>query len=330
MTNNEKDSISLREITEKKIHHGKKRFINPFSSFKYGKAGPILAWKLFGGNPFKKYYRDQPVTPVSIDWDPVKKHYGLSITYLRHACLLIKDIDRYILIDPVFWKILWFVRDFSPLSFDLKEMPKPHHILITHGHYDHLNIASLRMFDKNTHLVTPMGYDRIFQGLRWKRRDQLDWFDTISHAGMEFTLLPSCHWTMRNPITGPNRSLWGSYLIKTASGFTILIAGDTGYYQGFKEIGQEFDIDLAVFNVSAYEPRWYMKYGHMNPSEAVRAFQDLRAKHMTIIHWGTFRLGLDPVHFPPIHVREEMEKKGLNDRFLLLNHGETLFYDQIT
>ena len=79
---------------------------------------------------------------------------------------------------------------------------------------------------------------------------------------------------MRNPIVGPNRSLWGSYLIKSASGPVIYISGDTAYFDRFSEIGNEFKIDLAIFNLGAYEPRWFMADSHINPAETVRAFRN--------------------------------------------------------
>ncbi|MCP4668666.1 MAG: MBL fold metallo-hydrolase, partial [Deltaproteobacteria bacterium] len=126
---------------------------------------------------------------------------------------------------------------------------------------------------------------------------------------------------------GPNRSLWGSFLIKTAAGPTVFISGDTAYFEGFREIGKEFPIDLAIINLGAYEPRWFMKSSHMNPPEVVRSFQELGAGHLVIVHWGSFRLGDEPVHFPPADIGREMEKQGLAHRLMRLSHGRTLFFD---
>jgi len=156
-------------------------------------------------------------------------------------------------------------------------------------------------------------------------RTQLDWYNKYRDGELEITLLPCNHWTMRNPISGPNRSLWGSYLIRTASGYTIYISGDTAYFDGFAQLGKEYDIDLAVFNVGAYEPRWFMAQSHINPRETVQAFKELNARKLLVVHWGTFRLGNEPVHFPPLQVKEELEKEGLLDRLVDLKHGQTLF-----
>lgn len=287
----------------------------------------MIQWKLFSKNHFKVFYKQQRVIPVSIDWKAVKDKKGLSITFVKHSCMMIKDADKYILIDPVFFGIPGFFQDFSPLVSDIKEMPSPDYILITHGHYDHLDKPFLASVNKNTHVITPLGYNDIFDDLKMNRRTQMDWFDTLSEGKLEITLLPCNHWTMRNPIVGPNRSLWGSFLIKTAGGLTIYIAGDTSYFEGFGEIGEEYSIDLAIFNLGAYEPRWFMAASHMNPRETVRAFQQLHARHLFIVHWGTFRLGDEPVHFPPMDLKRELEKEGIADRVIDLKHGQTLLYD---
>ena len=326
---NQLHGLSLREIARRKLHHGNGRFLNPFSETTHGRILKVLSWKLFHENRFKAYYDQERTMPVSIDWEPIRRHNGLSITFLKHASVMIKDLDQYVLVDPVFFDIFWFLKDFTPLEFDINEMPEPDHVLITHGHYDHLDKPSLASLEKDTHVITPLGYNDIFDDLKMGQRTQLDWFDTFRQENLEITLLPCNHWTMRNPLTGPNRSLWGSFLIKTASGKTIFIGGDAAYFDGFREIGKEFSIDLAILNLGAYEPRWFMASSHMNPAETVKAFSELRAKRLLIVHWGTFRLGDEPVHFPPIDLGRELEKQGLSDRLVQLNHGQTHFYDHL-
>jgi len=185
----------------------------------------------------------------------------------------------------------------------------------------------LASFNKNTHLITPLGYNDIFDDLAMKNRTPLDWYDSFDNGRLKITLLPCNHWTMRNPLTGPNRSLWGSYLIRMSSGYTIYISGDTAYFDGFEQLGNEFNIDLAVFNLGAYEPRWFMAPSHINPRETVQAFKELKARKLMVVHWGTFRLGNEPVHFPPMQIKEELKKEGLLDKLVDLKHGETLFLD---
>ena len=316
---------SLRDIAKEQLHHNSSGFVNPLGMNREGRLWEVMKWKLFSNNQFKEFFDEERVIPVSIDWEPVRQHQGCSITFIKHASVMIKDEDRYILVDPVFSDILWFIKDFSPLEFDLQTMPQPKQVLITHGHYDHLDKPSLASLNKNTHVISPLGYNPIFRDLAMNNRTQLDWFDSYADGKREITFLPCNHWTMRNPMVGPNRALWGSYLIKTAGGHTIYISGDTAYFDGFEQLGKEFDIDLAIFNVGAYEPRWFMAPSHMNPRETVQAFKELNARKLLIVHWGTFRLGDEPVHFPPIQVKEELKKEGLLDRWVDLKHGETFF-----
>ena len=316
---------SLRELAQKKLHHGKERFINPFSSKEHGNMLRVLQWKLFSENKFKSHYDEERVIPVSIDWQPIRDHRSLSVTFVKHASVMIKDQDRYILVDPVFSQIFRFIKDFTPLTFHVEEMPQPDHVLISHGHYDHLDSSSLASLSGDTHVVSPLGYDDVFAEVKMTNRTQLDWFGIFEDGKREIIFLPCDHWTMRNPLEGPNTSLWGSYILKTASGPTIYVSADTAYFDRFREIGEEYSIDLAIINLGAYEPRWFMVGSHMNPRETVQAFKELGAARLLIVHWGTFRLGDEPVHFPPLDVRREMEKEGLAHLLVNLNHGETLF-----
>lgn len=315
---------SLREIARRRAHHGEDRFLNPFGVDRSGRWLNVLSWKLFHRNRFESDLQHQIVAPVSIDWEVVGRPKGLSLTFLKHASLMIQDAGRRILVDPVFDSPFWFMRDFTPLDFDPSRMPAPDHVLITHGHYDHLDTASLARLPPDTHVVSPPGYSDVLDEAGLGRRTALDWFEGFRDGDREIILLPCHHWTMRNPVAGPNRGLWGSYLIRTASGPTIYISGDTAYFDGFDQIGAEFDIDLAVFNLGAYEPRWFMAPSHIDPAETVRAFRELNAKKLMIMHWGTFQLGDEPVYLPPQHLREEMRKAGLLSRLVECRHGETL------
>jgi len=316
---------SLWDIAKEKMHHNSGGFINPLGMNREGRFWEVMKWKLFSNNRFKEFFDEEQVLPVNIDWEPVRQHRGCSVTFVKHASVMIKDEDRYILVDPVFSDIFWFIKDFSPLEFDLQTMPAPQHVLITHGHYDHLDKPSLGSLKKDTHVITPLGYKQIFRDLDLNNRTQLDWFNSYGDGNLKITFLPCNHWTMRNPMTGPNRSLWGSYVIRTSGGYTIYLSGDTAYFDGFEQLGKEFDIDLAIFNVGAYEPRWFMAPSHMNPRETVQAFKELNARKLMVVHWGTFRLGDEPVHFPPIQVKEALKKEGLLDRLVDLKHGETFF-----
>lgn len=317
------DGRSLRELAAGRRHHNGKRFVNPFSNGQRGGLGRLLHWKLFSKNRFKRFYSREPTVRVTPDWEAVRDCRDLSVTFVKHSCVLIKEGDDVILVDPVFGKIMPFITDFSPLGFDIAQMPQPGLVLITHGHFDHLDTDSLAALGNGLQAVSPLGYGDILSDAGIRHHAQLDWFDEYGWKKWRITLLPCNHWTMRNPFTGPNTALWGSFLIRTPGGAAIYIAGDTGYFDGFEQLGREYDIDLAVFNLGAYEPRWFMVGSHMNPAETVQAFQELGARRLMIVHWGTFRLGDEPVHFPPMDLYRELRNRKLLDRFVNLAHGQT-------
>lgn len=316
----------LRDMARRKVHHGQGEFLNPFSDVPKGRLGRVLQWKWFSKNHFTPYYADETVRPVSLDRHRILNGGPLEITLIKHAGILIKDKDAFLLVDPVFDGMFWFIKDFSPLSFDPAILPQPKHLLITHGHYDHLDTEALTTWGTDTHIICPLGYATLLDDLGMTHRDHLDWFEVYQKDGREIVFLPCNHWTMRNPLVGPNTGLWGSYLIRTQSGATVYISGDTGFFDGFDQIGADFDIDLAIFNLGAYEPRWFMAPSHLNPQETVRAFRDLNARHLAIAHWGTYRLGDEPVHFPPLDIRAALSEQHLEQHLLELEHGRTLTY----
>ncbi len=318
--------IDLRAMAAHKRHHVDGRFQNPFSNAPRGRLDRILKWKLFTKNRFRSFYKDEVTRPIAVDWAPVRADSGLSITYLKHATVLIKDVDAHILVDPIFGDIFGFIKDFSPLAFDPRTIPGADYILITHGHYDHLDLPTLAVAASHAQVLTPLGYENEFRTIKTGRRQVMDWYERFYDNGREFVFLPCNHWSMRNPLIGPNKGLWGSYLIRTRRGATIFIAGDTGYFEGFEQIGTDFDIDLAIFNLGAYEPRWFMSSNHMNPAETVQAFEELGARKLMIVHWGTFRLGDEPVHFPPRDIKIALETAGLSDHLIDLPHGQTFYF----
>jgi len=316
--------LPLRVIAQKRLHHGNGRFINPFSTTEYGSFWRLVKWKLFSKNNYKHLYRNEKEIPVQIDMRELTTSSTISATFVKHSTVYINYLGKRILVDPVFSGLFPFIRDFSPLAFDPSHMPQPHIILVTHGHYDHLDTTSLRILDPNATIVSPLGYEDIFKDIGFNHIVSLDWYQCISLDGLKIMLLPCNHWTMRNPFMGPNRALWGSFLIGAdGQGPFIFVSGDTGYFRGFKEIGKEFKIDFAIFNLGPYEPRWFMAQSHMNPPEAAQAFVDLNAQKLMVVHWGTFRLGDEPVYLPPLELAREMEDRGLEDGLINIRHGQT-------
>lgn len=315
----------LEHCAARKLHHGPSRFQALFCPPFRSRFPDLLKWKFLSRSRFSTDYAREPKTVVHVDWPQAGNKNDISVTWLKHSSLLINDRGTLVLVDPVFRQISPLIRDFSPLALgSRRSIPEVDHVLITHGHYDHLDLASLKQLDSGTHVITPLGYDAEFRRAGMANRTQLDWFESVAAGGLSVTLLPCCHWTMRNPLKGPNRSLWGSYLIKTSGGFTIYVSGDTAWFEGYREIGRKYSIDLAIFNLGAYEPRWFMNPSHMSPEQTVDAFRQLRAARLMICHWGAFRLGDDPVHFPPLQLGRVLERQGMTGALVPARPGQTV------
>ena len=186
------------------------------------------------------------------------------------------------------------MRDFTPLDFEPSAIPAPDHVLITHGHYDHLDTDSLAQLPAGTHVICPPGYSDIL--------DEVGCATGPSWTGTTATATGSVKSSSCVPTTGPcatrvagpNTGLWGSYLVRSASGPTVYISGDTAYFDGFRQIGEEFDIDIAVFNVGAYEPRLAHGSKPPQPRRDGAGLPGANARRLMIMHWGTFQLGDEP------------------------------------
>jgi N-acyl-phosphatidylethanolamine-hydrolysing phospholipase D len=313
----------LRKIATDRLNKNAGRFRNPLLLGTERNFIDILKWKLFSRNGYRDLYRYETVRPVKIDFKAIESKGGLSVTFVKHASILINDCDASILVDPVFF-FLPGVRNFTPLMFRPGEFPIPDYVLITHDHFDHLSLRTLKLFSEKSRLITPLGYNNLIKSYH-KRHEELDWFGSYNDGKREIISVPSNHWCFRNPVRGRNSSLWCSYLIRTSKSQNIFIAGDTAYHDYFADIGREFKIDLAVFNVGAYEPEWFMSPAHINPRDTVNAFRELGAGRLLIVHWGSFRLGDDPVWLPPVDIALNMKQAGLTEKLVHLEHGETLF-----
>ncbi len=318
---------NLEELCRAKAHHQNSRFVNPWPG---GNQMPSF-WKLLkwilGPNPYAPAKRHLP--QLSVARPPVREILtrGDSITYLGHATLWIHLQDKDILTDPVLGGVWPFVSRHVPFPLSPGELPRPQVVLISHGHYDHLDKESLRRLGTDPLYLTPLGYKDVFSAiLPGSSVKELDWFEEFTYRSISYRLLPAQHWTKRTPFD-TNRRLWGSWLIQ-AGERKIFFCGDSGYFFGFREYGRKFGpMDAAILPIGAYEPRWFMKAHHMNPEEAVRAFLDLRAQVFLPQQWGVFDLTSEPLDLPPSAFREAAIAAEVGeDRAPLLRHGETWFF----
>ena len=180
-----------------------------------------------------------------------------------------------------------------------------HGILISHNHYDHLSLKVARSLRGRAFFV-PLGFRRYFRSKRYAPPHCLDWFDSVSFKGLRITFLPAQHWSRRT-LRDTNRTLWGSFLIEGPAG-SVYYGGDSGYYPGFREIGDRFQIDIAVLPIGAFAPRWLMKAVHMSPYEAVKAACDLKASTLIPCHWGTYQISEEPLNLP-IQILERIRRE---------------------
>jgi N-acyl-phosphatidylethanolamine-hydrolysing phospholipase D len=247
-----------------------------------------------------------------------------SITLINHATVLLRLGSINVLTDPVYSRTVSFIlpRLQKPgVPFDA--LPSIDAVLISHNHYDHLNLRTLRRIRKSFSPVGifPRGVARYGRRVGFRNVVELDWGESFSENGLTITCVPARHFSGRTA-WDRNRSLFCGYVIQ-ANDLTVYFAGDSGYAPFFQELGRLFSIDVALLPIGAYRPRQWFKTIHMTPGEAVQAFLDLRAKHFVPIHWGTFKISDEPMSEPPILLRQEADAKGIVDRVHILRNGET-------
>lgn len=256
-----------------------------------------------------------------------------SVTWIGHASVLFQLGGVNVIADPQFSERA------SPFSFigprrvvaaapPLAELPHIDAVVISHDHYDHLDIASVTALAGQ-----PGGSPRFFAGLgtkAWFARIgitdvvEMDWWERTEYKGLDIHFVPVQHWSKRT-LTDTNSRLWGGWVLRHPS-FSVYFSGDAGYSRDFADAGERYGgFDLAAIAIGGYAPRWFMQLMHIDPAEAVRAHRDLRARRSLGIHWGTFDdLTDENLYEPPRVLAAEAKKAGLADgEFFVLKHGET-------
>jgi len=246
---------------------------------------------------------------------------GARLTWLGHASWLVQLGGASLLIDPVLGDSITGVikRNVgAPLTPD--RLPRIAAQLVTHNHYDHMDLPSLRAV--GAPVVAGIGNGRSVGG--HPTVTELGWWDSAHLGDVTVTFVPSQHWS-RRALEPPNRALWGGFVIESG-GVRVYHAGDTAYFAGFREIGQRFpQLDAALLPIGAYDPAWFMSKQHMNPDEALRAFADLGARRVIAMHWGTFKLTDEPLDEPPVLFRQGAQARGwAEDVVRLAAIGETI------
>ena len=219
-----------------------------------------------------------------------------SISFAGHASIIIKMNSQTIFTDPFFSNAALVARKKVRIKFNFANAPAKPVVLISHNHYDHLDKYSVKeLIKKDAVFITPLGLKNLLT--KWGAREvhELDWWESISLGALNYTLLPSQHWSRRIG-QGGGTSLWGGFLIEGSK--TIYFSGDSGYFIGFEEFGRRYTIDYALLGAGAYEPRWFMHYSHMNVAEFFRAACDVGAKTAIPMHFGVISLSDEPLLYP--------------------------------
>lgn len=292
----------------------------------------MLRWKRTApNNPWPKSVSVSPIVP-----DPRVER--LRVTMVGHATLLIQIAGLNILTDPV-----WSDRA-SPLAFAgpkrvtapgiaLDALPPIDAIMLSHNHYDHLDIATLRTLHARHDplIVTPFGNDAIVhRHIPTARIRAGDWGDHFEIApGAEVHIVPALHWSSRG-MRDRRMALWGGFMLRAARRL-VYFAGDTGYGTGniFRMIRQRFGpTDLALLPIGAYDPRWFMAAQHTSPEEAIRIMIDLDARAAVGMHWGTFKLTDEPREDPALRLAAGLDAQCIDPSlFVALHPADVVEFD---
>jgi N-acyl-phosphatidylethanolamine-hydrolysing phospholipase D len=242
-----------------------------------------------------------------------------GVTWLGHACFLIRQDGWTILTDPFLAEHASPLpplgpRRFAPPGVRPSKLPPVDLLLISHNHYDHLDLATLRALPdrRRIQVVSPLRLGSYFRDLGYERVLELDWQGRYEIPGLRIAAVPAIHFSKRS-LFDRNRTLWCGFLIESR-GRRIYFAGDTAYGPMFAELGRELaPLDLALVPVGAYEPRQLMRASHATPEEAVRIGRDLGARRLVAMHWGTIQLTDEPPFEPPERFRAAARAAGYGD-----------------
>jgi N-acyl-phosphatidylethanolamine-hydrolysing phospholipase D len=304
----------------------------PDGTFRNPEGSPVRSEKIkFSYTQFLKekkkiemsFPKDHVVEKSKVLADLKKFKKEDFIAWVGHATFLIKLGDVTIITDPVFSKNagpLSFGPDrFTEPALQINEIPKTDIFLLTHNHYDHLDISTVKKFPfKDSKVLVPLKLSKYFK--QYKDVNEMDWYDEIKiNNDLKITFLPAVHWSKRS-LTDANKTLWGNFLINY-KGKKILFACDTGYGNIYKELGKKYGpIDLTMINIGAYDfrPMFDKSIYHTTPEEALEVAKDLNSKKVLGMHWGTFVLSLEPIMEPPVRFKDNAKKYGFKQEDALI------------
>lgn len=312
-------------------HFNGKTFVNP-GGIKTKGPKEVVQWML---NREKGKWREDTTRaygprPLAFEKDNIR------ITFVNHSTFLIQVGGLNILTDPI-----WSQRT-SPFSWvgprrmrapgiRFEDLPKIHAVVISHNHYDHLDVPTLRVIAGAFHpvILTPLGVKQFLDGEGIAGASDVDWWDEMQiNDSVSIQAVPAQHFSGRG-ILDRDATLWCGYVIKSAKG-SVYFAGDTGYNdRTFKEIGERVGpIRVSLLPIGAYKPQWFMQPIHTSPEEAVKLHLDVKSEMSVGMHFGTFPLADDGLEDPPHDLKKALEKFGLDEaQFIVPREGEPIILE---
>ena len=309
-------------------HFDGKRFINLDGVRRQGFA-QFLRWRLTGKkgrwpNWIENDHQDAPLPAVGAG--------QLAATFISHATFLLRTPNLAILTDPIWSDRASPVSYAGPkrirkpgLSFD--RLPKIDVVLISHNHYDHMDLPTLRRLQERDQpaIITGLGNAAYLKGKGIPGAIELDWWRSWRlDERLNIISTPARHFSARS-LFDRDATLWGGFCIDAAGAPSVYFAGDTAMGVHFDFIRQRLGSpDLALLPIGAYEPRWFMSEVHMNPAEAVEAHRLLGARQSLAMHYGTFQMSDEPFEGPLKELAEAKQRAGISDAdFGIPQVGET-------
>ncbi len=316
---------------------GNKKIVAPFDGKKFDNIEPfpdkslftVLKWRITADRENWKKVENQRFSKPS-----TTRSKALKLTMIGHSTVLIQVDNINVLTDPHFSDrsspVSWAgpKRVIGP-AIKFEDLPPIDIILISHNHYDHLDIPTLKRLSNkfSSKILVGLGNNALLESKGIGNVHELDWWERFEFNGLPIHFTPVQHWSARGAFD-KRETLWGGFYIEASK--KIFFAGDTGYGKVFKMINKKYgDMDVGLIPIGAYAPRWFMKDAHVNPEEAVKIFNDLKLKKGFGIHFGTFKdLTDEPRLKPIVDLKEALKKFQLSTRdFIAPKFGKEYLFE---